>query len=264
MNFLSPTDQRTTIATGQAADVGAAFAAYADPKPRVCGLCGETFTGICCPPCAEKAIAKQAEEQEAEKIAAKRKHWNETICPPAYRKTDWKRDDVNPQCREIARKWEPGAKPSLILFGETGLCKTRAALWILRRKFAAGRSVYAVSSGDTWDQPGAIRGLSSAMIQQFSDDPLQKADAQSVLRQCRAASFLLIDDVGKERSGPRGSISEACAEVLFNVIDYRAIHGKSTILTTNMDVETLIGRFPIDKQKPLERRLREFFDAPEL
>lgn len=251
-------ENRHSTATGEALSVADAISAM--DRERTCGLCGQTFVGIVCGPCSAKR-REEAETADASRMEATRKLFWQSICPVAYRDTDLNR--IHPTLKTIAETWEPGGKTSIVLAGDSGEGKTRAGFHILWRFLASGRSVYALHAGDAWDDSGDTpRGLSSAIYAQFSNDAKIEAEASSVLSSARAASFLLLDDIGKERESSSGQLSPVMAEALFNLIEYRAIHGKATILTSNMAAKGLALRFPADKQQPLRRRLIEFYTAP--
>jgi len=231
-------------------------------KPKVCGICGQTFTTIVCQPCSDKRRA-EVEAQERQAQEQRRRELWESICPPIYRDTDWSR--ITPRLRKIGQTWQPGQKHSLALAGDTGIGKTRAAFGILSRYFARKRSIFALHVGDAWDHSGdGIRGLSSAVYAQFSDDARIRAEAQAILARARKVSFLLLDDLGKERESNSGRLSETMAEALFSLLEARMIAGRTTILTSNLASRDFVSRFPVDKQKPLRRRLLECYEAPSI
>jgi DNA replication protein DnaC len=67
----------------------------------------------------------------------------------------------------------------------------------------------------------------------------------------------LIDDMGKERAGHDGAVSEAVGEALFSLIEYRVAHDLPVIWTCNMSEDDLQKRLGPDRGTPMMRRLRE-------
>lgn len=233
-------------------------------KLRRCIDCKQDFNGLIsiCPDCAEARLEIQSEARRLRQKKARSAEWLK-ICPPAYRVTDWARPELAKACIDLALKWVPGKEAhSLCLYGPPRIGKTRSAFAILARFHEAGWPVYAIHAGDAWDVGAEIRGLSSATREQYDEDTKIAQGAREVLLQSRRASMLLIDDIGKERTGHKGLLSEAVAEAFFSLIEFRIAHKLPTIWTCNSDAETIMSRFGEDKGQPLMKRLFEVSHAP--
>ncbi len=229
------------------------------PKTLTCPDCQKEHVSIAavCDECTEIRLAAIHAEERREDLAKKKEAWF-AICPPAYRKTDWSRRELSPVLADLATNWTmaPG-KPFLILFGKTGRGKTRAGFAILRRMLIAGYSVHAVHAGDAWDNGYHVQGLSSAARLRHDDDRRMADEADDCIDKAKSAQYLLIDDLGKERTGKDGRVSEAVAETLFGVIERRLSFRQPTIITTNLSWGDVMKRFSTDRGYPLIRRIDE-------
>lgn len=229
------------------------------PKLQTCPDCGIEHEDIAaiCDPCTETRLAAIYAEERRENLDRKKEDWFK-ICPPAYRKTDWARASLSASLAQIATSWQmsPG-KPFLILYGKTGRGKTRAGFSILRRMLIAGYSVHAVHAGDAWDNGYHVQGLSSASRLRHDDDRRMADEADGCIDRAKSAQYLLIDDLGKERTGRDGKVSEAVAETLFGVIERRLSFRQPTIITTNLSWGEVMKRFATDRGYPLIRRIDE-------
>jgi DNA replication protein DnaC len=245
--------------TSKIVDVGGALANTFCPKPQVCPDCGcnhEDITALC-DPCTTLRLEAIRAEERREDLGRKKEAWFD-ICPPAYRKTDWSRRELSPVLAKIATAWQMTAgKPFLILYGKTGRGKTRAGFAVLRRMLIAGYSVHAVHAGDAWDKGYHVQGLSSAARLRHDDDRRMADEADSCIDKAKSAQYLLIDDLGKERTGRDGKVSEAVAETLFGVIERRLSFRQPTIITTNLSWGDVMKRFATDRGYPLIRRIDE-------
>lgn len=235
-------------------------------RQRVCLDCQGTFEGMLslCPDCADARYELDQQKRRAAADKAKAAEWL-AICPPLYRDTDWSRREIAPECVKLAGNWTPGSPVhSLALFGTTGKGKTRAAFSILSRHHARGWSVYAIHAGDAWDSPKRIQGLSSAARLQYSETEHIADSARHALNRARDCDLLLLDDVGKERAGKDGRLSEAVGESFFGLIEFRLSHLLPTIWTCNAQARDLMARFGPDRGAPLMRRLSEASETPTL
>jgi hypothetical protein len=240
-------------------DVKSVIDSVFTPKLLICPDCGHSHVSIAafCDDCTQLRLDAIQEEEAREKIAHKKEEWFR-ICPPTYRKTDWSRPKLSPKLAGIACNWQmaPG-KPFLILYGDTGRGKTRAGFAILRRMLLAGSSVHAIHAGDAWDQGYHIQGLSSAARLRYDEDDRIVKEANECLNRAKSCKYLLIDDLGKERTGRDGRVSEAVAEALFGVIERRLAFSQPTIITTNLSWAQVLNRFSTDRGYPLIRRIDE-------
>lgn len=225
---------------------------------KTCPKCHTQHNGILsiCVDCSEAGYKQLQADRERERQIEREASWL-AMCPATYRQTDLNR--IHPICRQLAQSWTPGyqGRSSLLLPGVTGAGKTRASFAILRRFFEAGKSVYAVHAGSAWDIGEHVQGLGSAARLIHSDDSRIAEAARGCLSYARRCYLLLIDDLGKERTGDRGQVSEAVGEALFDLIESRLVHGLPTIVTTNLSGQDLQTRLGPDRGAPLLRRLSD-------
>lgn len=235
-------------------------------RVRSCVDCGNEFEGIIgrCIPCSEARIEIERQQEQASRDKARLAYWH-SICPPSYRDTDWAHPGLSRSIINIASGWYPLARPhSLGLFGVSGAGKTRAGFHILSRHYERGWNVYAVHAANAWDNGEHVQGLSSAAALQYNDNERIRDSARRCLEKARTCGILLLDDVGKERAGRDGTVSEAVGEAVYSLIEYRVSHNKPTIWTCNMDAGDLESRLGADRGVPILRRLKDVSELPEL
>lgn len=138
--------------------------------------------------------------------------------------------------------WEPTKeKPSLILHGESGTCKSRAA-WILFDRL--------------WrrNYPDKSLFLQMRKFEGLIEKGFDERDHGKVLDILISCPVLVLDDLGKER------LTQRLESDLFAVIDERTANLKTTIITTNYTGDKLLERF-INKETgvALVRRIRDYF-----
>jgi len=181
----------------------------------------------------------RAEEEEREKsrIATECLARYRKICPSAFRETE---QTLIPDQNALNKvlKWEFGAR-GLLIFGDTGLGKTRSVWLLIRRLMSGGLDVEAMTASrfsreisTSWDVSGGFARLINRLV----DVPL-----------------LFIDDLGKEAMTTRVEAE------LFAVVNERTAGGLPIIITTNYGSKSLIGNFSSSETAmPLIRRLKEF------
>lgn len=108
----------------------------------------------------------------------------------------------------------------LLLGGPPGPGKTTLAQIALKYLARAGWTCYATSLSEIVEN-----------IQSSWKDNDDDSEASNFLERCRAADFLLIDDLGKEHAGPTGF----SANVFDNLIRHRVQHRLPTFITTNLN-----------------------------
>lgn len=244
-------------------------------RVRRCVDCGNEFEGIIgrCIPCSESRIEIERQQEQATRDKARLAYWH-SICPPSYRETDWAHPSLSRPVISIAGAWYPGRPEkltpdipgslSLGLFGVSGAGKTRAGFHILSRHYERGWNVYAVHAAHAWDNSEHVQGLSSAAALQYSDNDKTRESARRCLEKARTCGILLLDDVGKERAGRDGTVSEAVGEAVYSLIEYRVSHNKPIVWTCNMDAGDLESRLGADRGVPILRRLKDVSELPEL
>jgi DNA replication protein DnaC len=229
---------------------------------RSCLDCGQVFEGILglCAECSEARLAEESRTRQAQRDQARLSAYLK-VCPVTYRHTDWSHPGLHERCVSTALSWSPdagGRWRSLGMFGPSGTGKTRTAFHILRRHVLS-HDVYAVHASDAWDHGDHVQGISSAAVQRLrhAEEPRLADAARQCLQRARTCGLLLIDDMGKERAGHDGAVSEAVGEALFSLIEYRVAHDLPVIWTCNMSEDDLQKRLGPDRGTPMMRRLRE-------
>lgn len=204
--------------------------------PHDCDRCGQPHAGLfrTCDACLAPAVAEAnaaaaaVEQHTAAEVARSRAAaWNE-ICPPAYQSTDWQRSHLSPVCRDLARRWAPDwgtERCGLGIYGSTGLGKTRAMFWILRRLHFAGVSVMALD---------AVRFARSVGDWNASDST-DRREARRLIGRAQNVRVLLLDDLAKERSTP------AVASALHDLLEIRTRHFRPILFTTERTGDELAG-----------------------
>ncbi len=114
---------------------------------------------------------------------------------------------------------------SLLLMGNAGTGKTYLSSCIANHAISRGKSVYYQT---------AFRLLELLEKQKF-DRLLPEEEEQAVYaaRQIRQADLLIIDDLGTE------FVTAYSGAAIFDIINSRQLQGKSTVLSTNLNLEGL-------------------------
>lgn len=120
--------------------------------------------------------------------------------------------EVIAYCREYAASFKPGAE-SLLLIGGAGLGKTHVASSIGKAVIDKGYSVVYESA------QGLIDVYEAERFGRSTDGDSEKF---------ASCDLLIIDDLGTE------FLTQYTVSVLFNVINYRLMNGKTTVITTNL------------------------------
>ena len=161
-------------------------------------------------------------------------HWNQ-ICPPIYLTVD--PDKINPEAREAftqATHWHY-SPTGLVLYGKTGMCKTRAAWVILHRIYMDGKSVMAFTANE--------------FNLKCSAECMRSETFGAWVSKLKWVDLLLFDDLGKRK------LSEVAEAQLIDVIDHRCKYLKPTIITTE-STHNPVSEVNMDA---FSRRLGEYF-----
>lgn len=131
---------------------------------------------------------------------------------------------------------------SLLLMGNAGTGKTFLSGCIANAAIGRGKSVYYQTAFRLFD----------LLEKQKFDRLLPEEEEQAIYaaRQIRQADLLIIDDVGTE------FITAYSAAAIFDIINTRQLMGKSTVLSTNLNLEGLEKIY----SKRLTSRLWESFE----
>jgi len=159
------------------------------------------------------------------------------ICPPLYQATEVGR--LPQRQLGLAMAWQYGPR-GLILLGETGVGKTRAAWMLLKRVLVEDKKEHAFLWFD------AI-GFGHAIAKHY-----RLEDAEDWLARVAAIPLLFFDDLGKLKLTERAEVE------LFGVIEKRCAAELPLIVTTNDTGDSLAARMTDIRGPAMIRRLREF------
>lgn len=133
----------------------------------------------------------------------------------------------------------------ILLHGETGMCKSRAA-WLMLSRFWKER----------WPVKAefySMRRLEAEIEDSFGEYGSVKGHGRFLNGICNL-DLLVLDDLGKEQMTNRMEAD------IFSIIDSRTINRKPTIITTNHVGDGIADRFRNKETgQPFVRRLREYF-----
>ncbi len=223
----------------------------------VCETCGTTFDyepamfggreifkPLFCDACIEIHRAKEDEEKARDRLGARREAWRE-MCPSAYRKTDLTHPGLSKAVREALDRWHPKTGRSLGLCGPTGMGKTRLSFSRLENLYMEGWDVFFISS----------KKLERMVHWKFSDDHLEKSEAQGISLRVRTCRILLLDDLGKEK------FTERVAGEAYDLVEHRTSNDMPIIWTCNVGMKTLKERLGEEHGDATVRRLLEFSEV---
>ncbi len=141
--------------------------------------------------------------------------------------------DVLEHCKEYAEKFVPGAE-SLLMIGGAGLGKTHLASSIAHCVLEKGYSVVYESAQNV------VNAFESVRFGRDSSVDTEKFNS---------CELLIIDDLGTE------FITPFSVSVFFNLLNYRIINSKSTIVTTNMSLKEIEASY---KERIYSRLLGDY------
>ena len=123
--------------------------------------------------------------------------------------------------------------PNAVFYGASGKGKTFTAVAIARQYAMQGRFSLVVRIAEAQELLMEHR----KMIQSFYTPAQKERMIEKKVSYLTDADLLVLDDLGIE---PRTANSEAD---LLNILDMRELAGKTTVITTNLDMETLKDRY---------------------
>jgi len=123
--------------------------------------------------------------------------------------------------------------PNSVFYGRSGKGKTFTAVAIARRYAQKGRSSFVIRLAEAQELMMEHR----KMIQAFYTPADKERAVERKVAYLSEADLLVLDDLGVE---PRTGNTEAD---LLNLLDTRILAGKTTIITTNFDMESLKDRY---------------------
>lgn len=201
-----------------------------------CSVCGKPFTatrrvisfatgrdlrmGVAhtCPDCVRAAADAEIERYEREQA----KHLERAIAKIPARFAQARVED--PEVRTWLDRQLAGARDWLVMIGNVGTGKTHHA-WGIWREFAERDPRTSLAA---WRE-------SELLIQLRPDGKESTAD---LIGRAGSAALLLLDDAGVSKP------TEWALEQLAEIIDERYVHGRRTIITTNLaweDLEVRLG-----------------------
>lgn len=199
--------------------------------PNIKGMCNT---------CLQAANEKEESEKAVIELKRRQNAWAK-MCPALMQKTDVQKLP-RPALLQKVMEWKYGPK-GLILYGITGLGKTRCSYLLLQREFIENKREVKVMDG-------FICGIKLAGL--FGESASEAADYIEESCNC---PLLFLDDVFKSK------LTEKIEECLFTIIDQRLSRELPIILTLNDVGESLMARLSQDRGPALIRRLRECCDS---
>ena len=123
--------------------------------------------------------------------------------------------------------------PNSVFYGRSGKGKTFTAVAIARQYAQQGRSSFVIRLAEAQELMMEHRKL----IQSFYTPAQKEREVEKKVEYLSEADLLVLDDLGVE---PRTANTEAD---LLNLLDTRILAGKTTVITTNFDMEALKERY---------------------
>lgn len=194
-----------------------------------------------CDDCAEKEQQEYEKKMQMEEQAQRITTFL-SLCPPLYQDTDPAR--IYAPYVQAVDSWTHGPQ-GLIFVGPAGKGKSRAAWMLLKREILAGRRCYGITATQ----------LAKYAADQWHSRAEERNAAETVLRECKGCSILLLDDLGKQKFTERAELE------LYDVLEYRTSHKKPTIATSNADGKSFRQMLSEDRGEPILRRLQQFSTA---
>ncbi len=188
---------------------------------------------VLCDGCIDEHLS---DRRKTERLA----EWR-AICPVQFQNTD-------PARLERPERYEKAVNAhiwtgqnhgrGLLLYGKTGMGKTRAMWSVLLREFLRGKDITVLNSGSAFEYARMMSiGVREGM------DWLQHKITVPVLG---------LDDIFK------GKLTDSWESALFDIIDSRMENGRPFVVTCNDVGDALAARMSPDRGPALIRRLREF------
>ena len=183
----------------------------------------------------KNSLCDDCDREENQKLKSIRVKTNwSTVCPKLYRDTDPSRLDEG--ILKIVNNWKYGAL-GIGIVGDSGIGKTRAIFWRLRREHEDGRSIHYRCATQFADKIGSL------------DKRNHEKD------ECVKADILFIDDIDKIK------FTERVETDLFDILESRSKKQKPFIFTSNSNSFELGRKLSNSHSKAILRRLSEFCEV---
>lgn len=184
--------------------------------------------GLLCDHCEQVREKERLAAEDADKLSAVAIQRDaalkalELATPDRYRGTDIDHPTFNLNLWSQVENWKPSrGEPWIGFVGkESGKCKTRIALMMLRKIIAESKAYFGFEVITSHD-------FKRAALDQYRRGQDEEDSPRELLARLADCDNLLIDDIGKAKHTP------AVAEELFTIIDHRYAHLLPIIWTSN-------------------------------
>lgn len=122
-------------------------------------------------------------------------------------------------------------RPGLLLMGPTGTGKTTLASIIYHKRMEAGHS-------GAWINYIELQDRVRATYDPSYDGPGKANIIEALIE----TAFLALDDLGSPTRADR-QYAEDMIDIVYHVMDNRYNQHKATLITTNLDIDTLVAQF---------------------
>jgi DNA replication protein DnaC len=196
----------------------------------------EMSAPVTCDDCNKKFKAENAAKTEEAIKRGRETKWLK-MCPPLYQDSDLSR--LPKLSTEKVLGWKFGPR-GLVIYGDTGKGKTRAAFLLCKKLHDKGLAVSAFHGN------------------RFAHDCAKKfgeGNGENWIEGLVCKDVVFFDDLGKFK------LTERVEAELFGLIETRVANLKPVIITTNFIGGDLEAKMTADRGEPLVRRLREFCES---
>lgn len=184
----------------------------------------------------ESAAADREAAEQARRVAEVPKVIDADIL-----ETNLNHPDFNPPLYVETQGWDPACGRWLVVYGDSGLCKTRCIALLAERLILAGHLVRWCRATD----------FQTTCEELWIKDPSIQRAAYQRLRDWGSAGILVIDDLGKN------TWSALLEAKLFDLIDTRQAKRRPTIVTANTRLQDLVPELSAERGGPLIGRILE-------
>lgn len=167
------------------------------------------------------------------------RRWNALCLADNYRITNLQRLIDEGVCQHKLKSimaWDYAPR-GLIVYGPTGLGKTRSCWLVVRRWFDLGKSVSMFNSVD----------FANEVNRRFGD-----GEGPDWIESIQANDILFLDDLDKAK------LTERVETELYGLIEHFTSHSKPLIVTCNSTGDQFMSKFSPQRADAIYRRLKEF------